>query len=146
MNSSSPSQPSASKQPLENPTKSPVNSPVVEARTNENTLICKICQTVVILKNMTTEWLDEERDLPLPRQKKGIEYAQTEPVHGYFGVKDIFAFENVGFTRSSEGKRYLVCGECEQGPVGFVDPATEMNYITPNRLAELPATTTSVKN
>ena len=54
---------------------------------------------------MTTEWLDEERDLPLPRQKKGIEYTQTEPVHGYFGVKDIFAFENVGFTRSSEGKR-----------------------------------------
>lgn len=106
--------------------------------TNESTYICKICQTVVILKNMTTEYLDEERDLPLPRQKKGIDHTQTEPIRGFFGVKDMFAFENVGFTRSSEGKRYLVCGECEQGPVGFVDPVTEMNYVSPERLDVLP--------
>ncbi|CAL2040881.1 unnamed protein product [Caenorhabditis brenneri] len=83
---------------------------------------------------MTTEWLDEERELPLTRQTKGIDHTQTELVKGYFGVKDIFAFENVGFTRSAEGKKFLVCGECEEGPVGFVDPNTEMNYVTPERL------------
>lgn len=54
---------------------------------------------------MATEWLDEERELPLPRQKKGIDHTQTEPVRGYFGVKDMFAFENVGFTRSAAGQR-----------------------------------------
>ncbi|UMM29464.1 hypothetical protein L5515_011812 [Caenorhabditis briggsae] len=118
----------------------------VQARTNEDTLICKECKTVVILKNMTTEFLNEERDLPLPRQKKGIDHTQTEPVRGYFGVKDIFAFENVGFTRSSEGKRYLVCGECEQGPVGFVDTLTEMNYVTPERLAVQQTTNSPVEN
>uniref|UniRef100_A0A1I7TE38 Guanine nucleotide exchange factor MSS4 homolog n=1 Tax=Caenorhabditis tropicalis TaxID=1561998 RepID=A0A1I7TE38_9PELO len=135
MSSSSLSLPSASMKPLEKEE----NNGAVEAKTNEETLVCKICQTVVILKNMTTEWLNEERELPLPRQKKGIDHTQTEPVRGYFGVKDIFAFENVGFTRSSEGKRFLVCGECEQGPVGYVDPETEMNYVTPERLDVLQA-------
>uniref|UniRef100_A0A8R1DFX6 Uncharacterized protein n=1 Tax=Caenorhabditis japonica TaxID=281687 RepID=A0A8R1DFX6_CAEJA len=134
MSSSSPSHPSASTTPSPNQPNQSVGLPATEAKTNESTFVCNVCKTVIMLKNMATEWINEERELPLQRQKKGIDSTETEVVQGYFGVKDMFAFENIGFTRSAAGKRFLVCGECEQGPVGFVDSETQMNYVAPSRM------------
>ena len=34
-------------------------------------------------------------------------------------VKDMFNFENVGFSKTSGDLKYLLCADCEVGPIGF---------------------------
>lgn len=58
-----------------------------------------------------------------------------ESVRGFFSVSDMFDFENVGFTHSVDGVKYITCAECEFGPIGFVDAETKLHLVTPSRLA-----------
>lgn len=46
----------------------------------------------------------------------------------------MMAFENVGFTRSVEGIKYLICADCEYGPIGYLDSETSLHFISPTRL------------
>ncbi|NWV82740.1 MSS4 factor, partial [Dasyornis broadbenti] len=34
-------------------------------------------------------------------------------------VRDMFSFENVGFTRDVGNVKFLVCADCEAGPIGW---------------------------
>ena len=36
-------------------------------------------------------------------------------------VGDMFTFENVGFSKTVNTTKYLVCADCEIGPIGFLD-------------------------
>ncbi|KAL1242872.1 RNA polymerase II-associated protein [Trichinella spiralis] len=42
-------------------------------------------------------------------------------------VDDIYDFENIGFSRNSNGVQYLLCAACEIGPLGFHDLTTKLN-------------------
>ena len=44
-----------------------------------------------------------------------------ETLHDFWFVDDMFTFENVGFSNTLEGKKYLVCADCEVGPIGYHD-------------------------
>ncbi|CAD6192811.1 unnamed protein product [Caenorhabditis auriculariae] len=88
-----------------------------------------------MLPKAAKEWLEESRDLPLARQQKGIA-TQVEAVQGFWCVVDMFHFENVGFTNSVDGIKYLTCADCEYGPIGLVDPDSKLNLIAATRLAE----------
>lgn len=44
-----------------------------------------------------------------------------ETVQDFWVVDDMFTFENVGFSNTVDGIKYLICADCEIGPVGFHD-------------------------
>ena len=41
-------------------------------------------------------------------------------------VEDMFQFENVGFSKSVDDTKYLICADCEIGPIGW-HKITEQN-------------------
>ncbi|NXG48907.1 MSS4 factor, partial [Psilopogon haemacephalus] len=40
-------------------------------------------------------------------------------VREHWLVRDMFSFENVGFTRDVGNVKFLVCADCEAGPIGW---------------------------
>ncbi|KAL1243038.1 Guanine nucleotide exchange factor [Trichinella spiralis] len=49
-------------------------------------------------------------------------------------VDDIYDFENIGFSRNSNGVQYLLCAACEIGPLGFHDLTTKLSYVAVQRV------------
>ncbi|VDN33501.1 unnamed protein product [Gongylonema pulchrum] len=49
--------------------------------------------------------------------------------HDLWYVEKMFDFENIGFTHASNGIKYLVCANCEEGPVGYVCPTTKAHFV-----------------
>ena len=49
-------------------------------------------------------------------------------------VADIFTFQNMGFSHTVDGKKYLVCADCEWGPIGFQDLSNSKSYLSLNRV------------
>lgn len=39
----------------------------------------------------------------------------------FWTVSDMMAFENIGFSKNKEGIKYLICADCEVGPLGYHD-------------------------
>ena len=83
-------------------------------------------------------------DLPEPRQKKRQpDTAAGEPANPDFAcqkltrfwvVADMFTFENIAFSHTVANTKYLICADCEIGPVGYHDLATKRCYIALQRV------------
>ncbi|KIH67150.1 LSM domain protein [Ancylostoma duodenale] len=102
-------------------------SSATEGSSNEQRLVCGICGSVVLLAG-AGRWSDREELLPLCRQQKDVA-TQKETVSGFWTVRNMYDFENVGFTNSVDGMKYLTCADCEYGPIGFLDTETKIHYI-----------------
>ena len=102
---------------------------------NDVRITCTICNTIILRENDAVWKTGETRDLPNPTQKKGRDSTETETLEGWWTVTDMYAFENVGFTNAVDGRRFLTCGECDFGPIGFVDGA--VHYVAPKRVKEV---------
>ncbi len=46
----------------------------------------------------------------------------------------MFDFENIGFSRSVGDVQFLVCADCEVGPVGYYDKATKKCFLALARI------------
>lgn len=59
----------------------------------------------------------------LPRMKKKTDGTSEtgETLKKYWKVDDMFEFENLGFTNTVETIKYLICADCEIGPIGWHD-------------------------
>lgn len=61
--------------------------------------------------------------LLLPAMKKKAVAAAAasggDVVQEHWLVRDMFSFENVGFTRDVGNVKFLVCADCEAGPIGW---------------------------
>ncbi|GAU96329.1 hypothetical protein RvY_07790 [Ramazzottius varieornatus] len=44
-----------------------------------------------------------------------------EVLHDFWMVKDMYTFENVGFSHAVGKLKYLTCADCEVGPIGYHD-------------------------
>ena len=45
-----------------------------------------------------------------------------------YKVKDMMEFENIGFSNEKDGIKYLICADCEIGPLGWFDPKFPGEY------------------
>lgn len=74
--------------------------------------------------------------LPLPRQSKTAtpEEHEGEEMTDFWVVADMFTFENVGFSHSVGNVKFLVCADCEIGPVGYHDIVTKKCFISLKRV------------
>ena len=72
--------------------------------------------------------------LPLAKQKRQpveqeAEEFTTETLKEFWMVKDMYTFENIGFSNTVDNRKYLTCADCEVGPIGYHDLETKKSYI-----------------
>lgn len=51
-----------------------------------------------------------------------------ETVNDHWLVVDMFHFENVGFSKTIEDFKYLICADCEIGPIGWHSTASPSEF------------------
>ena len=60
---------------------------------------------------------------------------KTEELGQFWLVTGMMTFENVGFTRTVGGLKYLICADCEVGPIGYQDVTeSEKHYVAVSRV------------
>lgn len=52
-----------------------------------------------------------------------------DTVEDFWVVDDMFTFENIGFSNTVDGIKYLICADCEIGPVGFHDTSDKKAFF-----------------
>lgn len=102
---------------------------------------CGFCQST-ILRLSVAERVEHEYTLPhFPgRHDAPADGAKGELLRAFWRVRDKFDFENVGFTRTVDGHlKYLICGECDTGPIGYYDLSDEASiYVACERVSATP--------
>uniref|UniRef100_A0A8C4NA99 RAB interacting factor n=1 Tax=Eptatretus burgeri TaxID=7764 RepID=A0A8C4NA99_EPTBU len=119
---------------------------VTDQGTNSKSVLCPNCGLLVLrpgLARLTTR----QMSLPCVYHKKAVPEAkepQTETLEHHWVVEDMYTFENVGFTKTTNGAafgsepvlRYLACADCEIGPIGWHSPSIVPHkfYVALNRV------------
>ncbi|XP_055584348.1 guanine nucleotide exchange factor MSS4 [Falco biarmicus] len=86
---------------------------------NLKAVLCQRCGSRVLLPGAATF---AHRELLLPAMRKKAAAAASgggDVVREHWLVRDMFSFENVGFTRDVGNVKFLVCADCEAGPIGW---------------------------
>ena len=52
-------------------------------------------------------------------KKNKAQPSDGEVLHDFWLVIDMFTFDNVGFTNTVDSIKYLICADCEIGPIGW---------------------------
>ncbi|XP_046843076.1 guanine nucleotide exchange factor MSS4-like [Xenia sp. Carnegie-2017] len=100
---------------------------------NRKWLLCPYCDSKILPPNKG-EYLEKEQNgrnlfiififsMCFLGQQQNMKYQlnQRELLSQYWLVIDMFTFENVGFTKTVGTTKYLICADCEIGPIGFVN-------------------------
>ncbi|XP_029947842.1 guanine nucleotide exchange factor MSS4 [Salarias fasciatus] len=95
---------------------------VSEDGKNSKTVLCQRCGSKVLCPGMA---VFAEKELFLPSMRKKNSLSSTEgsvdgdTLTAHWLVDDMFIFENVGFTNDVGRIKYLICADCEIGPIGW---------------------------
>lgn len=65
---------------------------------------------------------------------------ECENFEHFWTVNNIFTFENVGFLNTVENKKYLICADCEKGPIGYQDLTSQTIYVAFDRIKHVSGT------
>lgn len=95
---------------------------VSEDGKNIKSVLCQRCGSKVLCPGMAV-LAKKELFLPSMRKKTGITRAEGtmdgDMLSDHWLVDDMYAFENVGFTKDVGKLKYLICADCEIGPIGW---------------------------
>uniref|UniRef100_A0A0D9RP17 Guanine nucleotide exchange factor MSS4 n=1 Tax=Chlorocebus sabaeus TaxID=60711 RepID=A0A0D9RP17_CHLSB len=88
---------------------------------NRKAVLCQRCGSRVLQPGTA---LFSRRQLFLPSMRKKPALSEGSNPDGNFLqehwlVEDMFIFENVGFTKDVGNIKFLVCADCEIGPIGW---------------------------
>jgi hypothetical protein len=101
-----------------------------ESNTNTMRMRCLRCDSL-ILEAKAAVYRREEVAVDIPSMRKkhelhaskseenGVEVIHTESSEQFWLLSDMLTFENIGFTNTVDKKKYLICADCEIGPLGF---------------------------
>ncbi|KAL0978238.1 hypothetical protein UPYG_G00167860 [Umbra pygmaea] len=98
------------------------SSLVSEDGTNLKSVLCQRCGSKVLCPGMAAF---AEKELFLPSMRKKTTITQSEgsmdgdTLTAHWLVDDMYTFENVGFTKDVGRIKYLICADCEIGPIGW---------------------------
>lgn len=79
-----------------------------------------------------------QKELPLMQQdanRKDGE-VQKEMINEYFHVENMYIFENIGFTHPVDNYKYLICADCDAGPVGYYELDSKHSYVALSRIVQ----------
>ena len=112
-----------------------------ENEKNSISVVCQFCDSKVLTPDVATFRRLDGHFLPAMRQKKMIATSTSEAdsqgnnqrlegdnLDDFWLVEDMFHFENVGFSKAVNNVKYLICADCEMGPIGFHDPAAPKEF------------------
>lgn len=68
------------------------------------------------------------------RRKEEDDDEKVEQIGHYWLVEDMYTFENVSVTKTVDKVKYLACADCEIGPIGYMDLATNKSYVALSRV------------
>lgn len=108
------------------PTSSPEGpvdpSLVSEDGKNVKAVLCQRCGSKVLCPG-TAVFAEKELFLPSMRKKTSIGQSDGtldgDTLMAHWLVDDMYTFENVGFTKDVGKVKYLICADCEIGPIGW---------------------------
>lgn len=106
---------------------------IADGNQNKNAIQCQFCDSI-ILKAKSAYYSENECNLPMMHQKNKEYVTQSEVLKNYWQVNDMFTFENIGFSNTVQDKKYLICADCEMGPVGYHDMASKICYVALKRV------------
>ncbi|KAL4622440.1 guanine nucleotide exchange factor MSS4 [Arapaima gigas] len=95
---------------------------VSEDGKNSKSVVCQRCGSKVLSPG-SAQFAEKELFLPSMRKKTGIVGAEGtmdgDTLTAHWLVDDMYTFENVGFTKDVGKVKYLICADCEIGPIGW---------------------------
>lgn len=112
---------------------------VSETNTNMKNVKCTRCDSYILSPGVGIfTKIDSGLNVPSLRQKRDLTNpndAEFELLNNFWLVKDAFSFENIGFTNTVQNKKYLICADCEIGPLGVqnLDSPNEF-YLSVDRV------------
>ncbi|XP_059617135.1 guanine nucleotide exchange factor MSS4 homolog [Phlebotomus argentipes] len=107
----------------------------VEEGKNKRKIECTFCNSS-ILRPQNAQFANQQFSLPLMRQKNvsSAAEAETEEIKEFWMVDDMFTFENIGVSHTVNNTKFLVCADCEMGPVGYHDIPSRKSYVALSRV------------
>ncbi|TMW53216.1 hypothetical protein DOY81_001692 [Sarcophaga bullata] len=102
---------------------------------NKQNVRCQFCNSL-ILRDLQGLYEKSQFDLPLMHQKntKDVTNIETESLEDFWVVDDMFTFENIGFSNTVDQRKFLICADCDMGPVGYHNLSTKKCYIALKRV------------
>ncbi|XP_056130563.1 guanine nucleotide exchange factor MSS4 [Lampris incognitus] len=95
---------------------------VSEDGKNIKSVLCQRCGSKVLCPGMAV-FAEKELFLPSMRKKNTVGTSDGsvdgDTLTAHWVVDDIYTFENVGFTNNVGRIKYLICADCEIGPIGW---------------------------
>ncbi|KAL7741131.1 hypothetical protein ACLKA6_018159 [Drosophila palustris] len=107
----------------------------IENNHNKTNVRCQFCNSFM-LKALEGKYCEQEIDVPLMVQKQDskAESLNTETLRHFWQIDDMMTFENIGFSHTVDGRKFLVCADCERGPVGYHELSTKRCYLALKRV------------
>lgn len=95
---------------------------------------CPECGSLIVSPSIALYVPSKPYPLPLCRQKKDGIAVEKERIDSWWCIEKMLDFDNIGFTHACEGVKYLVCADCEMGPVGYLSLESQAHYIAVSRV------------
>ncbi|XP_063218400.1 guanine nucleotide exchange factor MSS4 [Bacillus rossius redtenbacheri] len=107
----------------------------VESGRNRRHVRCQRCPSIILSPKMAVY---KQVEFPLPHMKQSngtmAGSPEEEMIKDYWMVDDMYFFENVGFSYTVGGVKYLACADCEVGPIGWFDTEAKISYVALSRV------------
>ena len=87
-----------------------------ESKKNKRKIRCKYCNSLILLESIGV-YIESVTQIPMIESKTGCD--NCEELKDFWLIDDMMKFENIGFTNDVKDRKYLICADCEIGPLGF---------------------------
>ena len=102
---------------------------------NKKQLVCPYCPSKILPPNMGSYEDSTEYELQIVKKNdEGVVHIAKEKLSQFYRVEDMFDFDNVGFSKTVENMKYLICADCDAGPIGYHDLDTKKCYVALSRI------------
>ncbi|KAH8409551.1 hypothetical protein KR222_008399 [Zaprionus bogoriensis] len=107
----------------------------IENDKNKSNVRCQFCNSLM-LKAQEAKYCEQKTDVPLMTQKRDMKAEQlsTEQLQHFWQIDDMMMFENIGISHTVDGLKFLVCADCERGPVGYHELSTKRCFVALKRV------------
>ena len=110
-----------------------------EDQKNAKALICLRCPSKILPKDVGKYQDHLEKDLHVMHKKQEDAGIKKESMKQFYLVNDMFDFDNIGFTKPVDNDtiKYLICADCEVGPLGWHCISSKKNYVALHRVKHI---------
>jgi len=122
-------------QPASNGPKVEISGLLADDTKNNKQLICPYCPSKILPPKMGFYEDSKVYELQIVRKnEEGVVHIAKEKLAQFYRVEDMFDFDNVGFSKTVDNMKYLICADCEAGPIGYHDLNTKKCYVALSRI------------